>query len=178
MDVVKISELLIRVPREPGTSLPGGVLDAELAAFSSRTRIAVPDELKVWLKLTNGPCIGPGGLFGIRTLRSSMDMESYLELYPAWKKKKWLPIAGDGCGNYYIMPTQYDYGRGFPVLFVETSISGDKPAYIVASDIEHFLMFLLEQELGSKAWPFDREAVTKKDPNILQFVGVPLPWLA
>jgi hypothetical protein len=176
MDNGRISELLTKVRRPPGETLPRGVSEGDLEEFSDRTGIPLPNDLRKWLMLTNGPCVGPGGLFGIRPIREFLDIETCLGLYPQWKEKQRIPIAGDGCGNYYVMPTQDEYGKGFPVLFFDTIESLDVPAYIVASDLSHFLVFLLEKELGSKGWPFDEKEVAQKDPRITEFVGVPLPW--
>ena len=50
--------------------------------------------------------------------------------------------------------------------------------YIVASDLEHFIRFLIEDELQLTERPFDKEEVLSKDPAIVNFTGVPLPWEA
>jgi hypothetical protein len=176
MNTNTIQELLAKVPAPLGESLPEGVTDSSIDSFIHRAGLRVPADLREWLQLTNGPCVGPGGLFGIRTARDYLDMEFHLQLHPSWKHKKWIPIAGDGCGNYYIMPTNQEYGPGFPVLFIDTIKSGELPAYIVASDVEHFLVFLLQRELGNKAWPFNEKLVTEADPRIRDFVGLPYPW--
>lgn len=176
MNICKLSSVLANVPQPPGESLPSGASDAELNSFSDRTGIVLPNEFRQWLKFTNGACVGPGGLFGIRTALPFLDIETYFGMYPSWREKKWLPIAGDGCGNYYVIATQSEYGVGYPVLFIETFASSDLPAYIVASDLEHFLHFLFEKEIGNRTWPFDERTVTKKDPAILNFANVSLPW--
>jgi len=176
MHMSAISELLAEVPKPPGEGLPPGLADADLQAFSERTGIPLPPDFAQWLKFSNGPCVGPGGVFGIGTSRSALDIESYLTIYPAWKLKKWIPVAGDGCGNYYLLATQGEFGPGFPVFFVDTSASSNSPAYIAASDIEHFLIFLLEKELGRTRWPFDRATVAEQDPMVFHFQKVPLPW--
>ncbi len=58
------------------------------------------------------------------------------------------------------------------------------PTYIMASDLEHFIKFLVEKEVtlavsapdaGSYPWPFDREEVIKVDSAILNLTGVSLP---
>jgi cell wall assembly regulator SMI1 len=177
IDINRIRRLLAQAPQPPEERLPGGISDTECDAFEQRTGIRLPEEVRQWLKISNGPCVGPGGLYGIRPQRSHLDIEAILDLYPSWKTRQWIPIAGDGCGNYYVIPTQEEYGSGYPVLFVDTNSTSDVPAYIVASDIGHFLVSLLEKELGEKRWPFDENYVTKADPEITRFVGVPLPWM-
>ena len=96
----QILELLYQVPRPPEESVPLGVTDEELAQFEERTGLVVPAMLRSWLSLTNGPCVGPGGFYGIHPLRSHLDIEGYLSQFPDWKKREWIPVAGDGCGNH------------------------------------------------------------------------------
>src|SRR5581483_128991 len=105
-------------------------------------------------------------------------METYLGMFPSWKVRKWVPVAGDGCGNYYVIPTQGEYGSGYPVLFIDTSSTSDAPSFVVSSDIGHFLVALLEKELGAAGWPFNENYVTKADPRITDFSHVPMPWSA
>jgi hypothetical protein len=47
-----------------------------------------------------------------------------------------------------------------------------------STDVSHFLLFLLEYEMGKQSWPFSERAVTEKDPAILGFRGVALAWQA
>ncbi len=178
IDAPRIQELLCKVPKPPEELLPHGIGDVECDDFEKRTEIDLPEDAREWLKLANGPCVGPGGIYGIRPSRAHLDIESFFLSFPSWKARKWIPIAGDGCGNYYIVPTQHEYGRGFPVLFFDTSSSVDEPSYIVASDIGHFMLALLEKELGKEGWPFNEKAVVQSDPHIVAFKGVDLPWVA
>ena len=176
IDAYAIQTMLAKVPKNPDDPLPSGLQDEDLDGFAQRTGIVPPPDLRAWLKICNGPCVGPGGLFGIRKASLHLNIESYLDLFPFWKRAKWIPIAGDGCGNYYVVPTQGEFGRGVPVLFIDTHESSESPAFVVASDVGHFLAFLLEFELGNRSWPFSERAVTDKDPAILDFAGAPLPW--
>src|SRR2546430_2684767 len=130
IDAWRIQELLRKVPKPPEDSLPKGITDGECDDFEKRTGISLPDDVRHWLKVANGPCVGPGGVYGIRPLRRHFDIESFLSLFPSWKKRKWIPIAGDGCGNHYVVPTEHEYGSGYPVLFIDTSCSANAPSYI------------------------------------------------
>jgi hypothetical protein len=176
IDVPRIRELLSKVPRPPEDAIPEGASESQCDAFQRRTGLRLPHDVRDWLKISNGPCVGPGGLYGIRPARSDLDIESILEIFPSWRESKWIPVAGDGCGNYYLIPTQQEYGTGYPVLFVDTSSTPDAPAYIVASDMGRFVVALLETELGAEGWPFNEHDVTKSDPQITRFKGLALPW--
>lgn len=124
----------------------------------------------------NGPCIGPGGLYGIRTERGSLDAIEIVAGYPTWISSGWLPVAGDGCGNFYVI-LMSAHG-GCPVGFIETIASTDQIAYVVASDLWHFLTGLLERELGDRDWPFMRDYVLRRDPKLAECKMAPLPWEA
>lgn len=172
----EISELLHQVPRPPEDPIPSGVSSVEISKFEERTGITVPTTLRSWLELTNGPCVGPGGFYGINTLRPHLEIEEYLGKFPEWMKKKWLPIAGDGCGNFYIVPTQNEFGVGYPVIFIDVGQSASFPSYVIASDLEHFILATLRKELGSQGWPFGQNQVLAFDPCIKEFHSVSLPW--
>lgn len=177
-NAAKIKALLERTPIPPDESIPSGISDLELAEFYKRTGIVLPQELSNWLKISNGPFIGSQAVFGIKPNHKFLDIESYYDLFPIWKEKSWIAIGTDGSGNYYVMPTQQEFGAGFPILFVDITNAVDSPTYIVGSSIGNFLEFLLERELGISQWPFDKVEVIEKDPDILTFHNVKLPWEA
>ena len=168
---------MARVPRAPEDKTEHGVDDSAIDAFESRVGMRVPETLRQWLRVISGAAVGPGGLFGIGTQRQSLDIEAYLARYPEWQVQQWLPVAGDGNGNYYVLEAGRMDGRN-PVLFVDTHEDPTEPAYIVASELWHFLRFLLRRESGESGWPFDRDKVLDADPEIATFDDRPLPWQA
>ena len=174
--VEQISQLLHQVPRPPEDSIPLGVTDGDIAHFEERTGIVVPAMLRTWLSITNGPCVGPGGFYGIHPRRSHLNIEDVLNCYPVWSQKKWIPVSGDGCGNHYIIPTQNEFGRGYPVLFVDVLRSGECPCFVVASDLEHFIVGTLKKELDDTGWPFRQHETLTFDPRLSQVHGVKRPW--
>lgn len=58
----------------------------------------------------------------------------------------------------------------------------------MASDLEHFVKFLIEDEVMNATlpwgesnypadlWPFNKETMLKRDPAIESFTGVAIPW--
>jgi hypothetical protein len=172
----RIKELLLHLPLPPGGEIPPGVTETELLEFQERTGITLPTELCDWLRISNAPFIGSQGALGIKTRSKYFDIEYYYDLFPIWKVQFWVPVGADGSGNYYVIPTRNEFGTGFPVLFIDTHDNANAPAYIVASSVGHFLEFLIERELGMSKWPFDKAEVATKDPDILAFRGVDLPW--
>lgn len=170
-----VVSILTELEKPPGESIPSGLKQADVDGVESRIGFCLPDPFRKWLKTTNGPCVGPGGIVGVNTARELQNLESIYELYPNWKAKRWVPVAGDGCGNYYVLVHEvYDLQ---PVVFVDVMENSDEPAFIVASDLWHFLAFLFRKDMGKSRWPFDKEEVVEKDPKILK-TKLLLPWNA
>lgn len=80
-----------------------GASGIELAALRTRLGRDLPAQLAELLTICNGARIGPGGLFGHRPDDPYVDLPSYIDLFPQWAERGWLPVAGDGCGNYYVL---------------------------------------------------------------------------
>src|SRR5262245_15594104 len=141
---------------EPGDTwgAPAG-WEEEIAQFEVRNRIQVPLELREWL------CSGPG----------TYEVEETYRFHPIWREKGWIPIAGDGCGNCYVLDTTCTVEPGpgrplpsptHPAYFMDHEEDDDRPSYAVASSFETFLHFMRrDQEMlrqgGEHYWPFDRE---------------------
>lgn len=175
-NVSQVVKLLHEVPLPPGERVPGGVADAELDAFTTRTGIHMPSSLRTWLAITNAPSIGAWDVFGIESRHEYLNIEHHYQRLPAWKQKKWIPVAGDGRARYYVLITWEEFGPGFPVVYVDANTSVDKPAFIVASDLWCFLRALLEKERSNTRWPFDKDELLAFDPEIARFEGVAMPW--
>src|SRR5579884_3879178 len=136
--------LATQIPGPPGESLPPGLGHADIESFARRTGLPVPPELQAWLRFTNGPGIGPGGVYGIRPRREHLDMERVLDFLPVFKANRWLPLATDGCGDYFVLALGPQEDAQRPVLFIDPYEDGGYgvPAYAVASGLWPFLRFL------------------------------------
>jgi hypothetical protein len=173
---IDIQRLVFEVPSPPGEPLAEGTSDEEIHRFSVRTGVSIPAELEQWLRFTNGPCIGPGGIYGISPRRRNLDIEQTYRFRPEWRSRNWIPIAGDGCGNEYILAADKKLGSSFPVFFFDHE-QGDptRIAYFVGSGLWSFLRFLLQHELGERRWPFNAEFVLESDPELSGCSK--LPWI-
>jgi hypothetical protein len=171
----RVTELLRLVPSPPGEELPAGITAPRVRAVANRLRTRFPEELVEWLGVSNGPCVGPGGLFGVETGRDFLDIEYVTRLFPHWIDKGWIPVAGDGNGNYYVLLNESDR---HPVGFVEASVDADSLGFVVASSLSKFLEALLKKEVGrDTGWPFDRATVVAHDPEIQRLGSeFTLPW--
>jgi hypothetical protein len=172
----KLLQLIQAVPREPNSAVPPGATSNQLEMLQKRVPFPVPPELLDWLGICNGPVVGPGGLFGIGNVAKHVSIDEILALYPNWKERKWLPVAGDGCGNYYVLVCSAEFGKGNPVVFVDTGVDSRRPQFVVASGLFRFLEQLLLKELGKSGWPFSREHVMTTDPEIARFWRAGFPW--
>ncbi|MBM2622806.1 SMI1/KNR4 family protein [Actinoplanes sp. LDG1-06] len=137
-DVVRLLSLVERAPEQP---MPGGVSDHDLADLQRRLGCPLPTELVEWLRICKGEAIGAGGVFGARPDQDHLDIATYLTLYPRWRELSWLPVAGDGCGNYYVL-----VGSGplaGKVAFVDTMSDPDSVEVIAGDSLWTFLQSYL-----------------------------------
>jgi len=147
----------------------------EVQAFTERTGVTLPDILLEWLRVVNGARIGPGGVFGLQDEDPYASIDLCLRDLPNWRRKQWLPVAGDGCGNFYVFVPEEDRRC---VYFIDSIEGYDELCYACASNLWTFLWFLFKCELEESTWPFDREHVVQVDPNIVSCQLAPLPWSA
>lgn len=145
--------------------------------FEEINSITVPENLHSWLQFSNGSYLGPGGVYGIDNGTEHLDASIVLQDFPVWSEKKWIPVAGDGSGNTYVLVADPQDPLFSSVGFIDTTGGDDKITYLVASDIWCFLQFLINKEKGEKGWPFQKEYVSTNDPGILKFERL-LPWNA
>jgi cell wall assembly regulator SMI1 len=146
LDVKKIRRLLDELARVKNQELPSGATKEDLDAFTRNTGITIPEELKEWLAICNGTYLFGGGFCGVNTAED-LDIECILARRSEFCDKGWIPVAQDGCGNYYIVPTRSEFGEGFPVFFSDTYSNWYVPTYIVASSIGRFLEFALQEAI-------------------------------
>jgi hypothetical protein len=158
-------ELLLTAQRPPGTAFPGGADDAALAELHGRLGIPLPPALVVWLRVCKGDIVGPGGVFGARPDDPSIDIAAVLNQFPTWKARGWIPVAGDGCGDYYVLLTEGD--NAGHVGFVDQA-DLDAIEMVVATDLARFVGFLLRRDRDERGWPFDRATVLAADPAMAQ----------
>jgi len=132
-----LRRLVAGADRAPEDDPPEGASAAELARLSDRLGRSLPPLLRSWLSICRGAAIGPGGVFGQRPDRPGLDMVSIRDLSPVWQSLGWLPVAGDGCGNYYVLT------EGGTVGFVEPMSDPGRLERQVSSDLLSFMADLL-----------------------------------
>ena len=137
----------------------------------------MPPELRRWLTISDGTFAGADGILGAGPPDPRLEIESTLVLHENWTWLGWIPIAGDACGDYYMVGTARSREPEDVVFFVDCHEDFDKPWYVVGSDIWHFLVGYLSDELWEDWWPFDRDRMLAFDPAIAQHESVKsLPW--
>lgn len=177
LTATELRELASRVPAPPGYILPSGASGEELSAFEVRAGIRIPPQLRAWLGEVNGAVIGPGGLFGARDSKDFLSLEGIIRSFPVWRESNWVPIAGDGVGNYWVTLPGPDGSDGW-VAFVDTHLDPESVSHYAASTVFRFLGFLLESELGEQGWPSDIGYVLDRDPELLNSPDSLMPWNA
>jgi cell wall assembly regulator SMI1 len=154
-----------------------GASEASLHEFEERTGLTVPPELRRWLSFCDGALAGAGGIFGAGPDDPRLEIERFLALHANWTWLGWIPIASDGFGDYYMVATATSREPEDAVFFVDCHEDFDLPSYVVGSDIWHFLVGYLSDELWESWWPFDEERKLTFDPAIAQLASVgALPW--
>lgn len=150
------------------------IQSCDVIAFENKHHFSLPPSLVSWLHFSNGSILG-GGIFGINNGVESLQMEDHLQNNPAMKTGNCLPVAGDGCGNYFVINLDSTCNLYEAVFFWDSTSEIQNPLYIVASDFNHLLFFLIEQEKGVESWPFQQEYVLLHDSALAKFEDY-LPW--
>jgi cell wall assembly regulator SMI1 len=168
-----VADLVSRAVRAPGAPIAAGATDEDLAELQSRVPIPLPMPLREWLRVCRGDAIGPGGVFGARPDDPHLDIGHRLAPHPEWLDLGWLPVAGDGNGDDYVLATTGQL-TGW-VGFVDQADT-ERIDYVVATDLWRFMRFLLRRDAGQRGWPFDRTLVAGQDPGMDQVPAELRPW--
>ena len=169
----EVADLVLDAPRAPEQSFPGGATELEIEDLQGRLGFPLPPALVDWLRVCKGEAIGPGGVLGARPDRPSLDIATTMDEFVAWRLNRWIPIAGDGCGDHYVL---IDDGKLAKCVGYVDQENFDVIRYVVASDLWLFLRFLLRSDAGDRSWPFDRNEVLSADPGMGAVPSELLPW--
>ena len=168
----------------------------DIRDFENQFGLAIPLELLDWLLVCNGAPVKPGAMLSLK------EIGQYYDWHPTWVEKGWIPLASDGCGDSYVLATKerIEATGTHPIHFVDQS-NYLLPAYVVASGLWNFLLFLFKDQIigkdfamkpeyyadellfdinelkGAHYWPFYKRKVLEEDPGLSHYVGeVPFPW--
>ncbi|BEL02951.1 BTAD domain-containing putative transcriptional regulator [Actinoplanes sichuanensis] len=129
--------LLARAQRAPDDFEPvRGATEEEIGRLAARYPMPLPLSYVSWLRVCDGATVGPGGIHGIGEVLERLDS------CDDWPRQGRIPVAGDGCGNDYVLDTESG-----AVYFID-AMEGDDYAYRVAGDVQDFVRFLLERDAG------------------------------
>jgi hypothetical protein len=123
--------------RAPEEETPRGASPAETDTLQAGLGCGIPPVLRAWLSVCRGAGIGPGGVFGQRPGEPYLDMPQRRDSFPEWAEQGWLPVAGDGCGNYYVLTVNGTVG------FVDTMKGPGRIDHQAAGDLLSFMTGLL-----------------------------------
>jgi len=176
---VSIRRLLFGVRTRPSTVRGAPATEEMIDTFEAEAAFILPDEVKAWVRFLNGGCLQIGGLYGIRTRDTQFNIEYVWRIFPTWKSRRWIPIADDGCGRYFVLMPEYAVEGRNPICFVDPWKDEETVQYLVASDLWHFIEFAVQCfENGQMGWPLDEKFVVSRDPDVVKCQGVLLPWVA
>jgi cell wall assembly regulator SMI1 len=146
----EVLAMLPLLPLAPEDKLPGGATAEQIQLLQKYFDLQLPTQLVEWLGCCNGPCVAQGGVFGVRPDRTFLDIINYAKQHPHWQQNHWLPIGGDGCGNYYVLALDPSNADSCPVFFIDHEADYDELSHQVAPDLWHFLHWLFKDELKLK----------------------------
>lgn len=173
----EVMHFLNQLPTPPGQPIPPGTNAEQLRIFEEEHSTPIPETMKDWLKLCNGPNVPPGGYFGIKTGINFLNIDYYWKMHPEWKEKKWIPISGDGCGNYFTICPNRAVKNDCPVFFIDIISSAEIPSYIVSSNLWIFLKESMKKEIVKSRWPFQKDITLQLDPGLVEYRSENLPWI-
>lgn len=153
----------------------------KLSQFENRYGISLDHNFKEWLSISNGSHAGGGGFYGIGHSKDSIQLN--FVVHPYWILSQWVPVAGDGFGNTYLIDCSRTSIRGF-VFFIDSHNNASKITYYVASNFWMFMYLMLVGESDNypdeneyeDLWPFNKDFVLSIDPAIKNAPYDLLPW--
>ncbi|MEY4530119.1 MAG: hypothetical protein RLZZ156_840 [Deinococcota bacterium] len=170
-------ELLDKLPR-PDIDLPLGASLQDILSFETHYKLHLPNSMREFLQVINGAYVGSQVFLGINSTTNN-EIGRFLELIPSWVQRNWIPIASDGCGNYFVMMVANEQNQ--PIGFIDHETGYETVDYVVSSRLEIFVeQFILREVDGTrklKNWFFDEKIALQIDPNILKFKDLGLPWI-
>lgn len=144
-DFQQVLTLLAKYSEPPaGPSPPTGATENDLKVLRDQLGFELPESLASWLAVCNGHLAGQGGLFGANHPNDFLDIGS--RMIDGWRERRWIPVAGDGCGDYYILDASRTHLPTDGIYFVDQMDYG-KLDYVVASELEIFLEQFLRDDL-------------------------------
>jgi hypothetical protein len=180
--------VLSRCPLPSRTEKPRRVVPEGILALEGRLAGMLPPELMEWLPRAGSAAPDDAGsVESFNTFEMMMDffrtsllerisppaiVEGVRKWMEDWLERRWLPIAGDGCGDYILL-VEHSPGRRI-VVFWDQSNGYDEYDYVYASNLWHFLAGALKEP--HEDWPFKREATLAFDPGMGELKGVRFGW--
>ena len=170
------SSTLVRdVARFLELSEPNGATDRDIDAVALFFGVDYLGILEVWLAGCRGPFLVSQPIVGFGATKRPGDFFHYrdiLESHPDWVDFGWVPIASDGCGNFYIYPLKTGDEHYRPIFLVYAE-SPTEPSQVVASNLLRFILRLLRSELtdfdesieDDIDYVFSEEEIRANDPE-------------
>lgn len=177
---LEVIDLLERVRVEKNITVADGCDDDEIDQVSDY--LAEPDlgDLPVWMLITKGPILLSMPLLGFADCSGPeksppFHFQNAWKEHSEWRRRGWVPVGSDGCGNYFLYSVRKGFGDFYPVFFVDLLEDKRRPAFFVATNLFHFLVLALSGELEDLDDPFSRRRVLGQDPALRFVQSIALP---
>lgn len=157
----------------------GGASPPALERAMRRWDLPLDGVLREWFEFCNGVSIGPEALYGLEQSEPDLDVDVRRSLGVGWAEAGWVPVAGDGFGNSYVVDMAGKTVQSHQaVIFVE-AVDPLEPVYAIASNMWTFVeKYVRRDEPGSSGWEvWDLTSAMRSDPELADVRGVvPMPW--
>jgi hypothetical protein len=120
-----------------------------------------PDKIQEYYRCVPGGTAFGCPLIGVNFVQPGTSIIEGLETFAPMVNRNFWPLAGDGCGNYYV---GFMIGEKLAVGFVDVLKDDYRPDRVVASSIVKLLEGLESQVDQRSEWPWG-EAVENLDPE-------------
>ncbi|HLO99918.1 MAG TPA: SMI1/KNR4 family protein [Fimbriimonas sp.] len=159
-------------------SSPATPPDAEAVAkrlrYEQELGFPFSPQLALWIDRFGADMLGPGGLSEVDESNDPQGLLVRTTAHPEWVEMGWVPVAGDWCGNYYVVDTKLP---SEPVYFIDSYEDVGVPAYVAASNFRLFVDLFSKHDRGELPfhWPFAKTDTLTLDPE-LELISAPMPW--
>lgn len=144
-----------------------------IAEFAMQTGIAPAQSWLDWLSVANGADLSSADYWlshctGLTRYPTRLpDARWHLARYPEWRSRGWIPIADDGCGDYFLLGQPFQGGPSDAVMFWDQATPAEAGIdYVISSDLWTFIVGVLELRGGPTNWPFNDTHLLEFDPQM------------
>jgi hypothetical protein len=156
------------------TAAPSAEAESKRRKYEAALGFPFSPQLAHWSDRFGADMFGPEGLSHVEDDDEGQGVIARTTAHPEWVGQGWVPIAGDWCGNYYVVDTKQP---SEPVYFIDSFEDVGVPTYVAASSLKRFVELFSKHDQGKLSfhWPFAKSESLALDPE-LEKIDATMPW--